>query len=188
MNPVVEPAATAPIPAYGYAADVLVVLHFLFMAFIVFGQLAIIIAAGFKWQWGRNPWFRYIHLACILFVVYEAIIQYECPLTTLERHWRGLAGQQMGEGSTFIGHYAHKWLFWDDKTTLDVIFACTICFGIIVIQGIVMYPPRWFRKQSGTPLPSGERGRGEGRDYLRPNTPAMAEKNVAISSGSAPRP
>lgn len=148
MNPVVEPAAAAPIPAYGYAADVLVFLHFAFMAFIVFGQLAIIVAAGFKWQWGRNPWFRYIHLACILFVVYEAIIQYECPLTTLERHWRGLAGQQMGEGSTFIGHYAHKWLFWDDKTTLDVIFACTICFGIIVVQGIVMYPPRWFRKRS----------------------------------------
>ena len=155
MNPVVEPAAAAPIPAYGYLADVLVVLHFAFMAFIVFGQLAIIVAAGFKWQWGRNPWFRYLHLGFILFVVYEAILNIRCPLTTWEEQLRIAAGKSMGDGAgeTFIGYYAHKWLFWDSRTSDDVIFACTICFGIIVVQGIVMYPPRWFRKRASLPSP-----------------------------------
>ena len=141
-------------PTYGYYADAIVVVHFLFMAFIVFGQLAIIISAGFKWSWGRNPWFRYIHLAAILLVVFEAIQGIRCPLTGWEEQLRWKAGQTMGdpnqsfESSTFIGHYAHKWLFWDDRTSQQAIFACTICFGIIVLQGIIMYPPRWFRKMS----------------------------------------
>ena len=94
------PATPVPIPAYGYAADVLVVLHFLFMAYIVFGQLAIIIAAGFKWQWGRNPWFRFSQLGAILFVVYETLIGMECPLTVWERDWRQLAGQPFPEATT----------------------------------------------------------------------------------------
>ena len=153
MEPVVDPGPAVEIvvnPTYGYYADALVVVHFLFMAFIVFGQLAIIVAAGFKWQWGRNPWFRYLHLAAILFVVFEAMVGYECPLTTLEHNWRVKAGQivdgiMTGECDTFIGHYAHKWLFWSDKTSKEVIFACTICFGIIVVQGVVMYPPRCFK-------------------------------------------
>ena len=153
METIVDPGPAVDIvvnPTYGYYADALVAVHFLFMAFIVFAQLAIIVAAGFKWQWGRNPWFRYLHLAAILFVVFEAMVGYECPLTTLEHDWRVKAGQirdgiMTGECDTFIGHYAHKWLFWSDKTSREVIFACTICFGIIVVQGVVMYPPRWFR-------------------------------------------
>ncbi len=140
-------APAVPInPAYGYYADALVAVHFAFMAFIAFGQLAIIVAAGFKWQWGRNPWFRFIHLGAILFVVYEALIGMECPLTTVEREWRAKAGQEMRQSSTFIGHYAHDWLFWDDAISSHAIKVMTICFGIIVVQGVVMYPPRWFRR------------------------------------------
>ncbi|MFO0935107.1 MAG: DUF2784 domain-containing protein [Gemmataceae bacterium] len=146
----VAPVATNP--AYGFFADAIVIVHFLFMAFIVFGQLAIIIAACFKWSWGRNPWFRFLHLASILLVVYEAVMQIRCPLTKWEEDLRVLAGQQMGDSTTFIGFYAHHWLFWDDKTSSEVIFAVTICFGIIVVQGLVMYPPRWFKRRCCQPV------------------------------------
>lgn len=139
------PPPAAVNPWYGYAADALVVLHFAFMAFIVFGQLAIIIAAGFKWQWGRNPWFRFIHLASILFVVYEALMGIRCPLTVWEGELRGYTGVEMNSSDTFIGQMFHGWLFWDRFMTNESINVMTICFGIIVVQGIVMYPPRWFR-------------------------------------------
>jgi Protein of Unknown function (DUF2784) len=142
-----EPPAVVPNPTYGYMADGLVVLHFAFMAFIVFGQLAIIIACAFKWQWGRNPWFRFAHLGSILFVVYEAILGIRCPLTEWEEQWREKAGQTMEAGGTFIGRMFHDWLFWDRWMTSDSIKVMTICFGIIVIQGVVMYPPRWFRRR-----------------------------------------
>lgn len=139
-----DPAVPAPIPFYGYMADGLVVLHFAFMAFIVFGQLGIIVASAFKWNWGRNPWFRFAHLGSILFVVYEALMGIRCPLTTWEEDWRRLAGQSMEEGGTFIGRMFHDWLFWDRFMKPDTINVMTICFGIIVLQGVIMYPPRWF--------------------------------------------
>lgn len=153
MNP--DPAAPAipPNPTYGYLADGLVALHFAFMAFIAFGQLAIILAAllnqlGVKGQWGRNPWFRFTHLGCILYVVYEAIMGIRCPLTEWQEQWRMKAGQEMSQSSTFIGRYAHDYLFWDDVISYQAIKVMTICFGIIVVQGIIMYPPRWFRRKT----------------------------------------
>ena len=51
-------------------ADVVLVVHFLIVAFIVGGL--ILTWAGFflGWQWVRNPAFRYLHVAAIGFVVY----------------------------------------------------------------------------------------------------------------------
>ena len=59
---------------YGYLADGVVLLHLAYIGYVVLGQLAIIIAAMFRWQWGRNRWFRATHLLAIGFVVFEYAI------------------------------------------------------------------------------------------------------------------
>ena len=66
---------------YGFLADVVVFLHVAYVAYVLLGQVAIIVAAPFRWQWARNPWFRFAHLLAIGIVAYEAINNLRCPLT-----------------------------------------------------------------------------------------------------------
>ena len=40
---------------YGYLADLMVFVHVLYVGYVVVGQVAIIVAGAFRWQWGRNP-------------------------------------------------------------------------------------------------------------------------------------
>jgi Protein of Unknown function (DUF2784) len=79
---------------YRIGADIVVVVHMLFIGFIVGG-------AFLTWRW---PWIIWVHIPV---VVYSAIVEFAsftCPLTALEkdlRHWGGEAGYTSG----FIVHY-----------------------------------------------------------------------------------
>jgi hypothetical protein len=129
---------------YGYLADVVVFIHVLYCAYVVLGQVAIMVAAPFKWQWARNPWFRYSHLLAIAIVAYEALNNIRCPITIWEEKLRVLAGQDINAGQSFIGRLFHDLLFYQDVP--EIFFnACHVAMFIIVLQGILMYPPRWFR-------------------------------------------
>ena len=50
---------------YGFLADAMVAAHVGYVAFVVFGQLAIVIGASPKREWARNPWFRGLHLLAV---------------------------------------------------------------------------------------------------------------------------
>src|SRR5687768_13704498 len=129
---------------YGFAADLMVTIHVAYVAYVIFGQLAIILAAPFKWQWARNPWFRFTHLAAIGYVAYEAIYGIRCPLSIWEEKLRALAGQPFNSSDTFMGRLLHNLLFIEGKPE---IFFTTMYLAmlVLVVQGLVMYPPRWFR-------------------------------------------
>jgi len=49
-------------------ADVILVVHFAFVLFVVGGFALILAGAALGWAWIRNPAFRYAHLAAIVFV------------------------------------------------------------------------------------------------------------------------
>jgi Protein of Unknown function (DUF2784) len=129
---------------YGYAADGVVTIHIVYVGYVILGQLLIILAAPMKWQWARNPWFRFTHLLAIAIVAVEAIQGWTCPLTTLEGHFRDLAGQAFDGSESFMGKLLHNMLFIPSipQAVLDTGYVATC---ILVIQGLVMYPPRWFR-------------------------------------------
>lgn len=74
-------------------ADVIVAVHLGYMAYVVLGMLAIIIGMLLSWQWIRNPWFRLTHMAMILVVAFEALVEFTCPLTTWEHNLRKAAWQ-----------------------------------------------------------------------------------------------
>jgi hypothetical protein len=84
-------------------ADLILVVHFLIAAFITAGLILVWIGAWRKWEWVRNRWFRYLHLAAIALVALEAIIGLACPLTLWEDALRG--GVQ---DRTFVA----RWVRW----------------------------------------------------------------------------
>ncbi|MGQ0658386.1 MAG: DUF2784 domain-containing protein, partial [Chromatiales bacterium] len=88
-------------------ANLVLVLHTLFIAFVVFGLLLIVAGWLRRWRWVRNPWFRYSHLVAILFVVAEAWLGMICPLTVLEDQLRRLAGEA-GYSGSFIADWLHR--------------------------------------------------------------------------------
>jgi multisubunit Na+/H+ antiporter MnhB subunit len=111
------------------AADLIVVLHGAYVAFVVVGLVLILIGKGFGWRWVRNPWFRVAHLLAILIVAGEALFNIPCPLTVWETSLREQAGQTASEG-TFIGSLVHNLLFIDAPewafTTAYVLFAAVV--------------------------------------------------------------
>ena len=129
---------------YGYLADLVVFVHVLYVGYVVLGQVAIMIAAPFGWKWGRNPWFRYTHLLAIAIVAWEAINDIRCPITVWEEKLRELAGQSIDAGQSFVGRIFHDLLFYPN---LPEIFFTTVhvAMFVVVVQGVLMYPPRWFR-------------------------------------------
>ena len=54
-------------------ADLTVVIHATYVAFVVFGLVAILLGCIAQWRWVRNFYFRIGHLAAILVVRAEAI-------------------------------------------------------------------------------------------------------------------
>jgi hypothetical protein len=75
-------------------ADGVVVIHFAFTAFVIFG--------GFlTWQW---RWMRFAHLPALAWGVWVEVSATICPLTPLENHLRHLAGES-GYSGGFLAHY-----------------------------------------------------------------------------------
>ena len=132
---------------HSFLADVLVFVHLLYVSYVFFGQLAIVAAGTFKWEWGRNRWFRVTHLLAIAVVAVEAAVGYECPLTTWERELRITAGQTVDERG-FVARLMHDIVFLGDryqhKESITVGF---IAFFFLVVQGFLMYPPRSRRER-----------------------------------------
>lgn len=128
---------------YGYLADGVVAVHLAYMAYIVLGQAAIVVAAPMRWQWARNPWFRLTHLLAIGVVVYEAVNNIPCPLTVWECQLREAGGVE-SSGETFVGRLLRSLLFIQG---MPPVFFTTMYIAalVVVLQGLVMYPPRPFR-------------------------------------------
>ena len=80
---------------YRLLANTVVVVHGLFILFVVLG--------GFlAWRW---RWVAAVHLPCAAWGVLIEYRQWICPLTPLENHLRAKAGEQGYQGG-FIEHYA----------------------------------------------------------------------------------
>lgn len=130
---------------YGIAADLLVGIHVCYVGYVVLGQLLIIAAAPFRWEWARNPWFRFTHLLAIAIVAYEEINAIRCPLTVWEEQLRVMGGQAFSGSETFMGRLFHNLLFFDN--TPQIFFTTLhLAVFVLVIQGLIMFPPRLFRR------------------------------------------
>jgi hypothetical protein len=124
---------------YRLLAEIVAVTHLAYVTFVVLGLAVIVVGGILRWSWVRIFWFRAIHLAMILIVVVEAVLGIICPLTTLENHFRRLAGDKANVGS-FVGDLAHDVLFIDAPNWVFPVLHCT--FGALVVAAFVLAPPR----------------------------------------------
>ena len=89
-------------------ADLILVIHFAFVLFVVGGLATIWIGAAAGWNWVRNFWFRIAHLAAICLVAAEALFGVVCPLTAWEDSLRGRNVE-----ASFVARWIHRVLFYD---------------------------------------------------------------------------
>ena len=123
---------------YSALANIVLVAHVSYVLFVVAG-LVLILAGGMRrWQWVRNPWFRLLHIAAILYVAAEAWLGIVCPLTTLELWLRELAGQTAYEGD-FIAYWLRNLLFFDAPPWVFTV--CYSAFGALVLACWLRFPP-----------------------------------------------
>jgi len=135
---------------YLLAADALLSLHIMFVAFVVLGLLFIFTGAALSWAWIRNPIFRILHLLAIIVVAVQAWLGVVCPLTVIEMNFRTRAGDVVYNG-TFISHWLQELLYYDAP---DWIFkVCYTAFGMLVIISWILIRPGPQRKQQQPPPP-----------------------------------
>ncbi len=82
------------------AADLIVLVHFAFVIFVVAGGLL-----ALKW-----PKMAYLHIPAAVWGAWIGFANWICPLTPLENHLRLLAGEA-GYAGGFIEHYITRILY-----------------------------------------------------------------------------
>jgi hypothetical protein len=125
---------------YRLLADLVVILHFAFVAVVVGGMAAIVAGIVLRWQWVRNFWFRMSHLLMIGVVVAESLCDVLCPLTAWENRLLELGGQTH-DSRSFVGRWIHRLLFMDvPQSSLTIYY---YLFGLAVVAALIVAPPRW---------------------------------------------
>jgi hypothetical protein len=119
-------------------ADTLLILHVLFVAFVVLGLVAIYAGYFRNWQWVRNRVFRIVHLCAIGYVVVQAWFGVVCPLTTWEMSLRAEAGAATYSGS-FIQYWLHSLLYFTLPEWVFVV-VYTLFGGLVLASWFVVKP------------------------------------------------
>jgi hypothetical protein len=79
------------------AADLVLIGHFLFAAFSVFGGALVVL--DWRWAW--------LHIPAVLWSSAVNLMAWTCPLTPVEKSLRGRAGEAGYRGG-FIQHYVGR--------------------------------------------------------------------------------
>lgn len=120
-------------------ADIILIIHFLFVLFVVGSVPAIWIGARLGWRFVRNIRFRLVHLGAILFVSLESLAGMVCPLTLLEDSLRRTPAD-----TSFIQRWLHRILFYDVPE--GVLTVLHVMFAILVAVTFKFVPPSRHRR------------------------------------------
>lgn len=119
-------------------ADAILVVHFLFIAFVIGGQGCILAGAFRRWTWIRQRGFRLAHLVAIAVVVVQSWVGMMCPLTLWESTCRTAAGETMYTG-TFVRYWVSKLVYFDAPQW--VFTTAYTLFGLIVLASWFIVKP-----------------------------------------------
>jgi len=118
--------------SYSLLADVVLLVHFAFVAFVALGFLAIWLGYFCRWSFVRDLRFRLTHLIAMGVVLAESLTGFICPLTTWENQLRRQAGESPGYSGSFIQHWVGRILFHDwSEQTFTFIYA-----GFFILVGL----------------------------------------------------
>lgn len=117
------------------AADLLLVVHFAIVVFIVGGLILTWVGGALEWAWVRVRWFRYLHLGAIAFVALEGVIGMTCPLTEWEDALRG-----GGSGESFVGRWVRYFLYY--RAPEWVFAVMYVAWAAATVVTLRLVPPR----------------------------------------------
>jgi Protein of Unknown function (DUF2784) len=110
--------------ANAFLADAVLVLHGLFIVWVVFGGLAVI----------ARPLLAWLHVPAVAWAVWVSWSGSYCPLTPLEQSLRRAAGQAGYEGG-FIEHYVGALIYPEGLTAnLQVLYG-----AIVLVINLALY-------------------------------------------------
>lgn len=122
-------------------ADIVLVMHFGIVVFVIGGLVAIFVGNSRGWRWVNRLSFRLAHLAAIGIVVAESWFGVVCPLTALEAWLRAEAGAGASTYShSFIEYWVQRMLYFDAPPW--VFTTAYTAFGILVAAAWWHFPPR----------------------------------------------
>src|SRR6266700_7442381 len=102
---------------YKLIADGVVLFHFLWILFLIFG--------GF---WGRKcRGVRLVHVPALFFAAWVELFDWYCPLTHLEVWLRRKQGAELGYSGSFIGHYLERLIYLDVDRRVIVLLTLLLC-------------------------------------------------------------
>lgn len=117
---------------YGALADVVLVIHFAFVAFVLVGGLAAL-------RWPRVAW---VHIPVAIYGALVEFIGFICPLTPLEVSLRQRGGEAGYQGG-FIEHYITAALY---PSGLTREIQIVLGVSVLVLNGIVY--TIWLRRRA----------------------------------------
>jgi hypothetical protein len=113
---------------YRVLADLTLVLHLLFILFVVFGALLVL-----KWRW-----FAFIHVPAAIWGALIEFMGWICPLTPLKNRFRHKAGQSGYDGG-FIDHYLIPIIYPEGLTgNLQIILGTAVILLNLVFYWLVI--------------------------------------------------
>ncbi|MGI8467333.1 MAG: DUF2784 domain-containing protein [Pyrinomonadaceae bacterium] len=107
---------------YRVLADIVLILHFCFVLFVIFGGLPVL----------YRRWIIWLHLPALFWGILVEFLRLPCPLTQLEKYLTTLGGESAYAGD-FVEHYISSIIYPNITpqimTTLGVLL---IVFNLIV--------------------------------------------------------
>ena len=123
---------------YALVADILLLIHFGIIVFILGGQIFIVVGYFRNWRWIRNLTFRLCHLLSIGIVIAFAWANQLCPLTIWESALREAAGQQSYQGS-FIQYWIGRLIYYEAPLWIFIV-AYTLFGALVLISWVLVRP------------------------------------------------
>lgn len=134
---------------YRFTADALVILHLLFIAFVLLGGLAVL----------RWPRLAFVHVPATAWAVLLELNGWLCPLTPWEQQLRQAAGEA-GYAGGFIGHYLLPLIYPAGLTPgLQQVLAAVVLAVNGAVYGLLLH--KWWRRR-GAGAEHGEAGTRQG--------------------------
>lgn len=139
--------------AYRIGADIVVIVHFLWIVFMILGFAFTVCAvfAVYVFRSERGIWRRFfdrwllrsIHLGGMVYVGVLILLDKYCPLTILENNFRRQYDPSAVYPGSFMVHYFRKLVFPDVDPMLIIV--PTLAVGVLTLAAYILIPPREIR-------------------------------------------
>jgi Protein of Unknown function (DUF2784) len=122
------------------AAEAILAVHLVIIAFNVAGLIVIPVGAWLGWRIVRIAWLRLLHLAVLAIVAGQALAGQACILTVWQADLNGQPAQPM------IMHWVDGLIYWNFPIW---VFAVLYCGVFLYVLALTVWVPFWGRRGDG---------------------------------------